>query len=375
MKPFAPTKGRPCNRRRVLTQIRTSAPIGRAELAKSLGLSVQATSNITDELCSNGFIHESGRREGRRGLPVVLYDLRADAAFSLGIEVRPGILYATLIDQTGKIRDQKRQDLAGSDPAHVVTAIRSHIAALETNFPIQGALIGVGIGLPGPLGTPQFPLTDTELKDWTQPNLQAELAEDLALPVVLENDATAAASAEHQTGVAQGIDDFAYLYFGKGLGLGAVANGQTICGAFGNFGEIGKLHLHGIDGLVEDSLSRLSAEHHLTQMSRPAHTLDEIDKQFRAGALDDWITQAAHTLQATVTMIETLFDPATIVLGGAMPSALLSQLIQKCALPATSLSVRPDRVWPRLQIGTCGPFTVANGGASLLLDRHFKATI
>ncbi len=71
------------------------------------------------------------------------------------------------------------------------------------------------------------------------------LREVLHTPVVIENDVNLAAMAERAGGVAAGLDDFAFVWLGTGLGLAAVINGQVRRGFGGAAGEIGWMPVHG----------------------------------------------------------------------------------------------------------------------------------
>lgn len=357
------------NRQRALAEIRNAGTIGRADLARRMGLSVQAVSNITDVLTKSGMICEAGRREGGRGLPVVLYGLAPDGAYSVGFEIRPTALYCVVIDQTGAVREQTRIPLADPAPGPVLAALADHMERLAPYVP---RMIGAGIVRPGPFGSTGFSLTANELPGWELPDLHARLEEAVGMDVTLDNDATAGAAAEHLAG--QHSDDFAYLYFGTGLGLGIISRGVPLSGAFGNSGEIGALRLQGLDHPLEQHLSRAALQSALAADGHTAQSIDEIAALHATAnpSLDRWITGAARALGLAVGVIETLFDPATVVLGGAMPASVLQSLMERCTLPPDTIAVRPDRSLPRLRLGTCGPFTVSTGAAALVLNAQFQ---
>lgn len=368
--------GRPSNRQRALAVLHSKRPIGRAELAKRLGVSVQAASNITSDLLAAELIQETGRREGQRGLPVALYDLHPDGAFALGFEIRPTALYATVKDQTGVDRAQHRIALDKTDPDHVIGMIARQTRALFDTLPLDQRVISAAIVRPGPFGDTGFPSSQNELPGWDLPDLKTRLEQAVGVPVMLENDATAGACAEHLIGCAQGISDFAYLYFGSGLGLGIVSDGFAVRGAFGNAGEIGHLRLPRSGEILEDHLSRTALERHLAKQGTKLRSIADIETLMKNGSahLDHWLQQGAEALAYAVEIIENLLDPATIVLGGAMPQTLLNALIEHCDPPTNTVSFKAAPTLPRLQVGTCGPFTVSGGAASMVLNSFFHHT-
>lgn len=366
--------GRLSNRQRLLDVMRATGPIGRADLAGRLGVSVQAASNLTSELMANGLIRESGRSEKGQGPPVILYDLDPNGAFSIGFEIRPGAVYATLSDLSGSALSQRRLALPQTTPRKVITAMQREVNRLSADHDLHTRMIGAGVVRPGPFGATGLAETDTALGGFDLSDLPEQLEDALDMPVMLDNDANAGASAEHQFGRAKGVDDFAYLYFGTGLGLGVVSNGTSVSGAFGNAGEIGHLRLPGIQGKLETHLSRSAAQSALGDAGIQALRADDLNRLYLAGtpALNVWLDRASVALSQTVELVENLFDPATIIMGGAMPWTILESLRERCALPPDTVSNRPDRRLPRLQVGRTGPFTVSEGAAALMRNRLFQ---
>lgn len=366
--------GRLSHRQRLLDEIRQAGPIGRAGLAERLGVSVQAASNITEELCRAGLIREAGKQAGGRGQPVMRYALNPDGGFAFGFELRPGALYLSLTDLAGEIRAQRRIPLPRASLTEALAAMEAQIAELRAAFPLKGRLMGAGLVMPGPFGATGIGPSETALEGGDAADLRARIEAALGLSVTIENDATAGACAEHQIGCAQGVEDFAYLYFGTGLGLGVISAGQPMRGAFGNSGEIGHLCLPGRKGVLERHLSRASVRAHLARAGHRAETSEDLSRLFAAGnaALLGWLEEARAALAQTTALIENIFDPATIVLGGAMPGEILAALCADCPLPARSVANRPDRALPRLQLGATGSFTVSVGAAALRRTQFFR---
>lgn len=368
--------GRLSNRQRLLDTVRTIGPIGRSELAGKLGISVQAASNITEELLKAELLCAAGKVEGARGLPVLLYDLNPDGGFSLGFEIRPNTLYTTLTDLKGNTRAQIRHELTDAPPQAVIDTMRMQLDEFSSTMPTENRMIGAGVVMPGPFGKTGLPTSDTALSGWSLTGLEAQIQDALGMPTSIDNDASAGAAAEHQVGCAKDVANFAYLYFGTGLGLGIISNHSVITGAFGNAGEIGHLKLPKLDGVLEQHLSRSSVDHHLSKHGIAPQNTDQLASLYekQSKPLTNWINQACTALRSTTELIENLFDPATIVLGGAMPHSVLQALCDSVTLPERTVSNRSDRTHPRLQVGACGAFTVSVGAAALMRNRFFASS-
>lgn len=369
-------RSRLSNRRAVMGYIHNAGVMGRAEIARNLSLSTQAVSNIIAELLVDGLLHEKGTRTGGRGLPAVQYGVNPDGGYAFGIEIRPNAIFAALLDMQGTAIFTQRQTLEDARPAAVINrviAIRDEIIAAIPSA--QGKLLGAGIVMPGPFGTTGLIGQGSDLPDWSEVDPVKLFQDALEIPVMVSNDANAAAMAERITGVAQGLSTYAYLYFGTGLGLGLVSQGHLISGAFGNAGEIGHISvpINGEYSSLEGVLSRLSVQRHLQKSGHDTIDFDALSVLFsdRDPALLEWLDTASQALGHATQIIENLFDPQMIILGGAMPSGVLNYLVENASLPDLSVSNRLARQSPRLKTGVSSRLTATLGAAALILNQTY----
>ncbi|WP_338529016.1 ROK family protein [Nitratireductor thuwali] len=367
------------NRQVVLGHVREKQPIGRAEIARISGLSTQAVSNIIAELEEDGLLLEAGRQSGGRGLPALQYRLNGDGAAALGIEVRPDAMFGALVNLEGETLFTTREALAGNSPATVAAVARKiRGEALAARLMSDQRILGAGVVMPGPFGNVGISgAGQSALQGWEDTNATALFEDALHMAVIVENDATAAAVAERVRGVASDLRTFCFIYFGAGLGLGVVADGEVQRGTFGNAGEIGHVVMTpggrqcacGNKGCLETYASRIAAQAELAKAGIEVGSASDIERlyQERNPELMAWLDVAAGPLSQAIGMIENLFDPETVILGGAMPDAVLDHLISILTLPGGSVAVRPDRKTPRVLRGASGRLTAALGGAALVI--------
>jgi len=374
-------RNRSHNRRVVLNFVRANDPSGRAEIARSCQLSIQAVSNITEVLEEDGLLLAVGQKTGVRGKPATQYTLNPEGAFAIGIEVRPDALICAVLNLKGECVYSENQAFANADPDNAIPAIKKMVdSAIKNCNRKRNQLLGTGIVMPGPFGVSGLSaLGGANLPNWDGIDIQTAFEKALECPVIIENDATAAAIAERVTGVATTTDTFCFVYFGIGLGLGVIADGHAQRGAFGNFGEIGHIITQtggnqcacGNRGCLETYASRMSVKAHLEKNG--IDLLDEcaLGQLLNDGnpELIDWIETAARHLSQAISILENIFDPETIILGGAMPDALMDTLIANLELPKGSLANRDDRTFVRVQRGSSGPFTAAIGGAAMIIHK------
>ena len=70
-------------------------------------------------------------------------------------------------------------------------------------------------------------------------------------------------------------------------------------------------------------------------------------------------------------LIETVFDPQTVILCGGAPAALATRLIDAMQPLLPSNADRADRPLPRLQLGMTDPWAVARGAAAEPIGHAF----
>lgn len=358
--------------------IHSAGVMGRAEIARNLSLSTQAVSNIIAELLQDGLLHEKGTRAGGRGLPAVQYGVNPDGGYAFGIEIRPDAIFAALLDMQGTAVFTQRLTLEDARPSAVINhviALRDKI--IKTIPSAEDKLLGAGIVMPGPFGTTGLiGQQGSDLPDWSEVDPVKLFQDALKIPVMVSNDANAAAMAERITGVAQGVSTYAYLYFGAGLGLGLVSQGHLIAGAFGNAGEIGHIAvpINGNYASLESVLSRLSVQRHLQHHGQETVDFQSLQILFSENdpSLFQWLDTASIALGHATQVIENLFDPQMIILGGAMPSCIVNYLVENVKLPDLSVSNRAGRALPRLKTGASSRLAATLGAAALILNQTYS---
>ena len=113
-------------------------------------------------------------------------------------------------------------------------------ARREAELP-EEAVIGVGLGSPGPLDRETGTILDTPNLGWRNFPLRDLIANAVGLDVVLDNDANAATLGEWWMGAARGADPVVGVTLGTGIGGGIVLGGRVYHGASDAAGEIGHM--------------------------------------------------------------------------------------------------------------------------------------
>src|SRR5947208_15888427 len=239
-RPAIPPLLKHLNERTVLETIREGAPISRAEISARAGISKPTVSLALRSLLEAGLVRETSHEPGRPSYGAVYFEPAPDAAFVLGFDLGAHFLRGAACDLAGEIRAREDVELPSTDAETAIETIAALRTSLVQATELPEELIdGVVVGIPGVVepDTGRINLAENVPGLEDRP-LDAELQEPLGLPVTLENDINLAALGERWRGIARGVDDFAFLSVGTGMGAGIVLRGELHRGHNGAAGEV-----------------------------------------------------------------------------------------------------------------------------------------
>ena len=370
------------NRRVIIDALRLNGALSRAELSRATHLTKQTISNIVEELERDGLVvSQSAVRKGR-GQPSTPYRLVAEGAFAVGLQIDRYVTRAVAVDLLGTPLARAEAPLPPQGPARgvkvvldLIDDVRGQLRRRVENC--EERLVGLGLAMPGPFGMEVKDDNPWMMAAWQNFPLMETLAAGTGLTVSRQNDAAACAIAERMGGAAHGVDHAVCLYLGYGIGAGLILNGELYNGAHGNAGEIGMIlspPRFSDDGqTLEHRAAFASLYQHMQLDPADPGVRDRLEAAATTedGRLKQWIEGAAADLRWSVQVIETVFDPETVILCGSAPERLAQQLLAAIHPLLSSISDRPGRKLPRLQLGMSDPWAVALGAASEPISRTF----
>jgi len=317
------------NERTVLEAIRAGAPISRAEISRRAGISKPTVSLALQSLLEAGLVREASVRPGGPSYGAVFFEPVPEAAYVLGLDLGARFLRGAVCDLAGEIRARQDVELRGADAEGALSAISSLHASLvaAAALPVE-RIDGIVLGVPGVLDTA------TATLQLTTPNIPGlegrafadDLRERLGVPVTIENDVNLAAVGERWVGVARGVDDFAFLSIGTGMGMGLVLGGELHRGNHGAAGEV-DWALAGLSEEVDPSaegVAMLAAElksgGSFETSLAPPYDAREVFAAARRGdrLARTVVNEVARRIAAHVSPIAAVADPALVVLGGGL---------------------------------------------------------
>ena len=248
-------------------------------------------------------------------------------------------------------------------------------------------IIGVGIGVPGPVSSKGVVNKCINL-GWGVFNIAEDLSNLVGFPVKAGNDANVAALGEFWMGGGQGCDNMVFVTLGTGVGGGIVVEGRLLHGAHGSGAEIGHLVLNrdeaipcncGKRGCVEQYCSatgivRLAKEamEGVSELSR-LHRANPLTCKdiFDAGKAGDALAlqvlnQYYAYLGEFLANICCVVDPDAVVLGGGVSKA--GQMLLDGTRPYFDKYVFHAASGARFALASLGNDAGAYGAFKLALD-------
>lgn len=269
---------------------------------------------------------------------------RQPAAFG-GIDLGGTKILSLVMTAEGGVLGRDRCPTEAQDGPDAVIgrmAISLRRAAAAASLPLK-ELGGVGVSAPGPCDLRRGLVTDPpNLPGWRDVPLPRILSEALGLPVLLENDATAAAYGEHRFGAGRPYRHLVFVTVSTGIGGGIIIDGSPYRGASGGAGEVGHTVIQedgppcgcGRKGCLEalasgtaiaregtalleggraPQLARLAAAGRVVDAETVYEAAENGDSDARAV-----IERAGHYLGLGFANLINLFNPEAIVVGGGL---------------------------------------------------------
>lgn len=212
------------------------------ELAKLVSLSIPTVTKIVSDMIHSGWIVPAGKLEVAGGRYPILYKLREEAAYFVGVDVKQEYINIGVINITGEqFYSAYEVPFALENTPEKLTEL---VQLVEEHVGISGhkmrEILNINFNIPGRIN----PLTGEShnLFNFFEGKTLAEaLSEQLHVPVSLDNDTRGMTYGEYTQGVCKGrkLRNVLYVNFSWGIGLGVILETKIHLGKSGFSGEIG----------------------------------------------------------------------------------------------------------------------------------------
>ncbi|WP_225849377.1 ROK family transcriptional regulator [Streptomyces sp. HPF1205] len=375
------------NLERVVRAVRLAGSLTQAEIARSTGLSAATVSNIVRELRDNGTVQVTPTSSGGRRARSVA--LSGDAGIVVGVDfghshlrVAVGNLAHQVLAEQSEPIDVDASASEGFDRAEQLVA-----RLVESTGIGQRKVLGVGLGVPGPIDVESGVLGSTAiLPGWSGINPRQELSDRLGVPVQVDNDANLGALGELVWGGGRGVRDLAYIKVASGVGAGLVIDGRIYRGPGGTAGEIGHITLDESGPVCRcgnrGCLETFTAARYVLELLRGSHgeglTVPRMVQLARGGdpGCRRVIGDVGRHIGMGVASLCNILNPSRIVLGGDLAEAgelvlgPVRESVSRYAIPSAAqrLSVVPGALGARAEVLGALALVLSEMGDSTLLE-------
>ena len=266
-------------------------------------------------------------------------------SLTVGVDVGGTKVLGGVVDASGKVLATSRRDT----PREGGSELTKTIAEVALELMQSHSVSAVGVSAAGFVSSDRKTMLATpNIADWNGVQLDLELEKLIGLPVVIENDANAAAWGEAMFGAGRNQAHMMMLTIGTGVGGGIVVNNELYRGAFGIAAEFGHLrvvpegHLCGCGarGCFEQYASGSALRRHAREaisaspdlarnlLARGDGTIDGLTGQAITDAAREGDAVALAAFQTTaqylgagIASLAVLLDPSCVVIGGGVIDA------------------------------------------------------
>jgi glucokinase len=257
------------------------------------------------------------------------------AEYSIGVDLGGTNLRAAAISREGKLLDKVSGLTNFTEGREAV--LNDIVKEIQAMSKTHGAgLAGIGVGVPGFIRIKEGFITGSNNLPYLENfPVRDAISQRLGSPVILENDANAAALGEKWMGAGRDVDDLVLLTLGTGIGGGIISGGRVLRGHVGMAGELGHITVVpggnpcgcGNRGCLEKHASATA----VTAMARLLQLGEDLTSK-EVGALaaqDDVVGQKARAIWQTVgeslgaalaTLVNTFNFPLYLLSGGMLPA-------------------------------------------------------
>lgn len=275
----------------------------------------------------------------------------------LGLDVGGTNLVAGAVTESGVVRSlQQTPTLVGEGPTAVIARCAALLQRVRTAAGAGAELVAVGVGMPGPLDVPRgLVLYAPNFPGWRDVPLVRLLAEALATPAYMENDARMVTYGEFRFGAGRPYRDLVGITLGTGIGSGIILDGRLRTGLTGTAGEVGHATIDpdglrcgcGNQGCLETLAAGPAIANAMRRSllnGRPSVLADGDPSTLTAGDVGraaaagdatarEVLAQAGHYLGIACANLINILNPEAIIIGGGVAQAgeLLFEPIRRTA--------------------------------------------
>ncbi|MEV7252851.1 ROK family protein [Streptomyces cyaneofuscatus] len=282
-------------------------------------------------LLEHDYLRETVALTGSRGRPRKMLRVNPGKHVVVGVKIGPARVSAVITDMAAGVLARAEEPIGDSTLETALSAAASLTRRLLSEVPeAADRASGVGVGVSGHVEPGTGVCLYSSLLDWDQVDVAGPLRAATGLPVVVNNDVNTLVVAERWFGRGRGVDTFAVVTVGPGIGCGLLIGGTLFSGATGLAGEFGHLPLDpagplcscGHRGCLESLAGDRAVLRHVRDAGVTCTTIDEAvglarsPRGWSRTAARAAFAEAGAALGRGLAVLCNLLNPQLIIIAG-----------------------------------------------------------
>lgn len=299
----------------------------------------------------------------------------------IGIDLGGTKILTAVSDDSGRLISTVRIDTEAKKG--IKSVLKNVVKSVELALAKPGIKLSrikkIGIGTPGPVINQSTVVHAPNIPGFKNFNIKKELERRFKKPVIVENDANAAAYAEYMFGAGKGSKNMVYITVSTGIGGGLILDGKLYQGSFGTAGEIGHMIVQpggnkcgcGNRGCLESMaagpyIARAAGKKNAIEVKIAALKGNKIAKKA--------IEKAANYIGVAIADLNNLLNPDIFVIGGGVTN-MGSLLFKPMVKAAKANSMREPRKHLKIVSAKLNNNVGVMGAIAICFDNKRKVTI
>jgi len=383
------------NKIKVLSLIRTTERLSRADIAKISGLSAPTVSRIIEDLLAEGLVREIGEGISQGGRRPTLLKFSDNKNFIIGLDLGTTNIYGVLSDFDAKIIAEIRTPTGIEEGfARVMRRTSDVIGELIDEPSVKGKRIyGIGMAVAGLINRKRNIVEFSPDFHWHNVDVVEALSRVHHYPIIFDNVTRVMAMGERWFSLGKKYKNLICVNVGYGMGAGIIIDGKPLCGPLGMAGEFGHITLDKdslvqcdcgnfgcLEALASGNAIAKSAIKRLREGERSLLlelcdgdiskvTAEMVANAAKQGDVLSWTVfeRAMEYLGIGIAGLVNLFSPEAVVIGGGVAQAgdILFEKVRK-TVNARSLNMITSNML--IKPATFGLKTAVMGAVSLVLS-------
>lgn len=348
------------NERKLLDLIWRHGPVSRKDLAAIAGMTGASTTRLTKRALDWGLIEEVVARVGAVGNPSRPLSRAQSGIYSAGVSFTKERMSFALANMNFEVLEADELSVLDVTIGSLARFVSKQLKTSSVLNKPGSRLVGLGLAVPGYRAKSQGQwAVHWDFPHLLRSDLSTLLSREIDVPVFTERDAIAGAWAERLNGKGRAKANFCYLYLAQGVGGAVFSEGRPIMGAHGNASGFGSLFPYDAPRPSLVDLERYLAEQNLS-----IDGLDLNDQTYWQ-VVDGWIERVLPSFRRGLNLIARLHDPELIILGGALPRAIIDRLLIAADWSGVQADYTDDLPSPRLTVSDLSQGATLQGAAAL----------